>query len=309
MRISPILFSLVNNGKKLNVTPKRLYFGDNSENNDNKMAEYTRIDMQAFVNNPIFALFTQMIRDGFTMNDINKADIFQITSLNPDFNFDYLFSNVKDIDKQKDEIKSQIFKYSPKSTDDVRAMARVYRQLRQKFVTDDVIGYINQMNDFQNKLEKMFGKKQENRNHNMFKNLLLEVLHNVNACNEELVCALLDDKNFDNTNLKTALIGVSDKQKAECALKVLNFAQDKGYKKDFCFPLAVMISQAGAGNFDVIERLIDTEQEFLSNNPDFVSTELINFLRFENPFLEVYLNDSEMSLQTIFDIMQSDEDN
>ena len=308
MQISPvkILFSNVQNIPR--ISKKELSFKADLKSEDGSKVPYFNVDMKLLLNNPVVSMYSQLIQDGFTTEEIKEAEIFQFLNVDPDVNFDYLIENMDEIAQNNDEIKSQIFKRSSKTPDDISAMLRAYKQLKQKFVTDDVIAYRDQMQEFHNRLKKMFGEKQKN-NPDIIRQMALQVLRYVNRYNEPIVKALLDDKNFDNTNLRSALMEIDNQQNADCGLSVLKYAQDRGYNKDFSYPLAIIISQARPQNMDLIKRLIDSEQDFLSNNSDFTSKELINFLRLENPLLKEYLEDSEMSLETIYDIILADEDN
>ena len=83
-------------------------------------------------------------------------------------------------------------------------------------------------------------------------------------------------------------------------------AQENGYKKDFSFPLAILISEANENNIGMIEKMLD-EQEFLSENTDFVSNKLMNFLRNAGTGLSaIYEENQDLTLNEINELLESE---
>lgn len=279
--------------------------GVNKQDNESQIPYYN-VDMRSFLNNPVVSLYLQLIQDGFTTEEIKKAEIFQTLHIKPEVDVQNLARHIDEFVKLPSETKNRMFNYASKSADDLKAVIRVYQQLKKKFITDDVIEEQNQTNKIINTLNAHFGKKTSPKSYT--KRMMLEVLHYTNKYNESIAKALLNDRNFNNNAIVNALMGVETEKKAHIAADVLAYAQDLGYDKEFSFPLAIIISEANEQNVQVVKRLLDDEQEFLSNNSDFTAIYLMNFLRLKNPLVYKYMSDPEMSLQTIYDVLQAKED-
>ena len=89
------------------------------------------------------------------------------------------------------------------------------------------------------------------------------------------------------------------------ANQALQMGQEMGYEKEFSFPLAIMVSEANESNMPLIEKML-TEQEFLSNNPEFVSEKMMAFLRGWEPGLaSSYLSDDDLTLREIDELMDN----
>lgn len=294
------------NISKISSKAKQVSFkGVNKQDNESQITYYN-VDMRSFLNNPVVSLYLQLIQDGFTTEEIKKAEIFQTLHIKPEVDVQNLARHIDEFVKLPSETKNRMFNYASKSADDLKAVIRVYQQLKKKFITDDVIEEQNQTSKIINTLNAHFGKKTSPKSYT--KRMMLEVLHYTNKYNESIAKALLNDRNFNNNVIVNALMGVETEKKAHIAADVLAYAQDLGYDKEFSFPLAIIISEANEQNVQVVKRLLDDEQEFLSNNSDFTAIYLMNFLRLKNPLVYKYMSDPEMSLQTIYDVLQAKED-
>ena len=133
--------------------------------------------------------------------------------------------------------------------------------------------------------------------------MTLEVLHYVDKNNVALLEELLNDKNFNNVYLGSALMKLDKNKDMKYAHQALCMAQEVGYDKDFSQSLAILISEAEPFNIKVIERMLD-EQEFLIENDDFVCDKLMTFLRGgEFELLCAYMSDDTMTLREVDEMM------
>jgi len=205
---------------------------------------------------------------------------------------------------------SSLFHHTPKSINDMKTMLKVYQALKEKFVTQDVIEANEEGNEIQRFFCEQFSDKEYNENW-LAKNAILDILQNTNSYNGPITLALLDDDNFNNLDIPSALRGLKDKERSEYGARVLKIAQDTGYDKEFSCALAILISEATKENMPVIEKIISTDQEFLSENLDFVSGGLMSFLRFRTNAPIIYLSIDDMTLHDIVELidMQNNEDN
>ena len=306
MNISSVGFSFQNNiNSKKYVKNSPSFRGqipcDNSSN-----IPYEQVDLTYLLINPMTNFYKQLLKDGFSAEQIKKHQIFQLTHINPNVNLGALNNDIDmdAIEQNRDKIKDILFVRESKTLDDYRAMSKLYPKLISKFFTDDVIEHVNRTKEIYDRLSSLSGSK-ETTTDEIAKDSVLDIIHYANRHNKVLIEALLDEKDFNNTCISAALIGVDDENSANSAIKALQIAHNKGFDKEFSFPLAVMLSDVNPSNMELIERLIEDEQEFFINNPEFTSDELLNFLRFHNPLAEIYLSDSDITMQMIYDIMQS----
>lgn len=260
---------------------------------------------------PAFALNMQLLKDGYTKKEIEKHKLFKEINIDGSiFDHENLLDDVMD----KKITKKDIFFEKSKEIKDAQAMQRVYFALKEKFNTQDVQQHIfeeNQMyNEFTRVLEGL-GKDLGDMKPVTCKDKILSVLHYVNCENEPLVYELLNDKKFNNVYLQTALLGVNISKDPISALKVIKMAQDIGYEKDFSFALAVLVGEANEMNLPMIEKML-YEQKFLTENDEFVSTRLMNFLRSAGYGLaKDYVESDEITLdivQELFEMQQGEQD-
>ena len=285
-------------------------FKGKADFNDDSKIPYEKVDMRAFLNNPIFNMYSRLIQDGYTKEQIEVNDIFcngfdlsnrpRILSQKPDLKYS----------KLDDDFLRVAYKYEAqvprkrtlKTYNDTAAMLSVYGELKKKFVSDDVILNTEERMERYNENNEIYGFPLVSMNELLSEDIL-KVLTLTNAHSAQVAKVLLNDAKFNNIYLHNAMSNINSTEKSKAAMSVIKFAQEKGYKKDFSYPLAVMVSSACPQNIELIKRLINSEQDFLSRNPDFTENELAYFLMDENPLLKIYLSDAEMDLQTIYDLM------
>ena len=307
MQISPVTMSL-NNAKNIEKSSNtQLSFKGQTNDKESSKIPYCQIDMQSFLNNPMVNLYTQLIKDGFKTEELKKTKIFQTINMNPDFDTYMLMGLDRAPDNYINQIKAQMFDYKPKSQEDIKAMIKLYKQLKEKFASNDVIQYNKETQKLMNDLKKMFNDAPCDENEPI-RGMMLHILSATNSKNGNIAEALLNDENFNNLDINTALLGIDSKEKSAYGQKVLQIAQKIGYNKEFSFPLAIMISEANQENIKMIERLIEEEQDFFINNEEFTTCELMDFLRFENPLTLTYISDNEIPMETIQELMEMDED-
>lgn len=307
MQISPVTMSL-NNAKNIKKSSNtQLSFKGQTNDKESSKIPYCQIDMQSFLNNPMVNLYTQLIKDGFKTEELKKTKIFQTINMNPDFDTYILMGLDRAPDNYINQIKAQMFDYKPKSQEDIKAMIKLYKQLREKFASNDVIQYNKETQKLMNDLKKMFNDAPCDENEPI-RGMMLHILSATNSKNGNIAEALLNDENFNNLDINTALLGIDSKEKSAYGQKVLQIAQKIGYNKEFSFPLAIMISEANQENIKMIERLIEEEQDFFINNEEFTTCELMDFLRFKNPLTLTYISDNEIPMETIQELMEMNED-
>ena len=307
MQISPVTMSL-NNAKNIKKSSNtQLSFKGQTNDKESSKIPYCQIDMQSFLNNPMVNLYTQLIKDGFKTEELKKTKIFQTINMNPDFDTYMLMGLDRTPDNYINQIKAQMFDYKPKSQEDIKAMIKLYKQLREKFASNDVIQYNKETQKLMNDLKKMFNDAPCDENEPI-RGMMLHILSATNSKNGNIAEALLNDENFNNLDINTALLGIDSKEKSAYGQKVLQIAQKIGYNKEFSFHLAIMISEANQENIKMIERLIEEEQDFFINNEEFTTCELMDFLRFENPLTLTYISDNEIPMETIQELMEMDEE-
>lgn len=259
---------------------------------------YTSIQLH-----PIVELNLQLIKDGYSKDEIKEHGIFFTTKIR---NVD--FSNPQLLEAAMEGIitKDDIFSKNIKSDDDVKAMQKAYFSLKEKFNTPDVRKHVAEFNAIEDKLNAMFSQKGidlQNRQKYSAKSMILTILRYVNKDNEPLLQQLLNDKNFNNVFLHHALMSIDKNKDMQYSFQVLEMAQETGYKKEFSLPLSILISEANEDNIRMIEKMLD-EQDFLSKNNDFVSNKLMNFLREAGTGLSLeYERNDDLTLNEIQELL------
>ena len=136
------------------------------------------------------------------------------------------------------------------------------------------------------------------------KSMILSVLHYVDKNNVALLEELLDDENFNNVHLTTALMKLDKNKDMKYAHRVLHMAQEVGYDKEFGETLAILISEADLINTMVIKKMLG-EQEFLIENEEFVENRLMSFVRGMNfNLLLEYATNEAMTLKEVDELME-----
>ena len=288
-----------NNSKKLEVSFK----GNEIENTDAiQPCNYLSVQIH-----PIAALNIQLLKDGYTKEEISEHSIFFKTKIK-----DVDFSNLQLLEAATQGVitKDDIFTKNLKSIEDVKAMQRAYASLKEKFNTDDVRKHVQEFNELEDKIGAILSKKGfevSKKPKFSSKSMILIVLHYVSKDNEQLLQDLLSDKNFNNVCLHHALRSANENKDMKYAHQVLQMAQELGYEKEFSFPLAILISEANEENIGMIEKMLD-EQDFLSENDNFVSNRLMNFLRNAGAGLSLeYERNDDLTLKEIEEVLELDE--
>ena len=252
---------------------------------------------------PIVELNLQLIKDGYSKEEIKEHGIFFSTKIrNVDFSNPLLLEAAMEGIITKDDI----FSKNLKSDEDIKAIQKAYFSLKEKFNTNDVRKHIAEFNALEDKLSALFSQNEINlssRPKYSAKSMILTVLRYVNKDNEPLLQQLLNDKNFNNVFLHHALMSIDENKDMKYSFKVLEMAQETGYKKEFSLPLAILISEANETNIGMIEKMLD-EQDFLSKNNDFVSSKLMNFLREAGTGLSLeYERNDDLTLNEIQELL------
>ena len=243
---------------------------------------------------PALALQLQLLKDGYTAEEIIEHQIFKNISFR---NIDFSDPNLVEKAQSGEIKKEDIVVNTTKSIADIQAIQRGYSLLKQKFDSLDVQKHVEKMMEFERMLNFPHSRRMSKEG------MILEVLHYVDKSNVELLNELLDDENFNNVHLSAALIKTGKSGDAKSALQALKMAQEIGYDKEFSLPLAIIISEANQLNMPIIERMLD-EQDFLSNNEDFICNRLMAFLRGWEPDLFVeYLTNKDLTLREIDELM------
>lgn len=253
---------------------------------------------------PAFALQMQLLKDGYTLEEIKEHQVFNYI----DFS-NINFSDPDLVEKaQSGEIrKEDILIHPSKSMADVYALQKAYALLRQKFNSEDVQKFIEKMRKLEDELNEIFINMghEPTKRRTTVNGMILHTLHYVDKTNVGLLNELLDDKNFDNTHISTALMKLNKNKDSKYGLQVLKMAQEVGYNKEFSNALAVLISEAEEFNMPIIEKMLG-EQEFLSENSGFVCERMMSFLRGSDPELALsYLTYDDITLNEVNELLIS----
>ena len=288
-----------NNFKKIDV-----YFKGNEIEKSGEIPPCSYASVQI---HPAAVLSLQLIKDGYTKDEINEHGIFYTTQIR---NVDFGNPMLIELAMQGEITKDDIFSKSMKSIDDVKAMQKAYVALKEKFNTQDVCEHVESFN----KLAKEMSEKLSKRGFNVpleskysAKSMILSVLRYVNKDNEPLLQKLLYDKNFNNVYLHQALMTVNGPKDMKYPMQVIEMAQEIGYKNEFSMPLSILISEAEESNIHMIEKMLE-EQDFLSANSDFVSNNLMSLLRNAGTGLSFeYTQNDDLTLNEIQELLQLEE--
>ena len=180
---------------------------------------------------PIAALNIQLLKDGYSKEEISEHSIFFKTKIkNVDFSNPKLFEAAMQGVITKDDI----FTKNLKSIEDVKAMQRAYSYLKEKFNTEDVRKHVQEFNELEDKIGAILPKEGldvPQKPKFSSKSMILSVLHYVNKDNEPLLQELLNDKNFNNVHLHQALMSIDENKDMKYSHQVLQMAQELGYEK------------------------------------------------------------------------------
>ncbi len=274
-----VSFSNVNQNYSLNLnkiknsnSSTNVSFKGNDNNAQAPSSEYFSAQLH-----PAFALQVQLLNDGYTIEEIKKSEIFS------------------HIDFSKPNFRAS------KNLEDVYALKKGYSLLKEKFDSPDVQKHVSEMA----KLEEEVASILAGLGHEKLpmktsaKKMILFTLHYVDRNNVDLLEELLNDENFDNTQIHHALMKLDKNKPSTYALEALKMAQEYGYDKEFSFALSVIISEADETNMPIIEKML-SEQEFLSENSKFVSEKLMSFLRYSHPEITIeYLTNENVTLEDV----------
>lgn len=205
--------------------------------------------------------------------------------------------------------KKSFFENGNKDIKDAKAMLSAYQMLKTKFNTPDVQNHVLEQNKIQSELSaflKERGKDVKSDKKYSSKQMILGILHNVNKNNVPLLKTLLDDENFDNCNIDSALRSFDGNKNIEYGIKTLEMAQEIGYDKEFSFPLAVIISEANENNIEAIEKMLH-EQEFFVDNYDFVANGLMFFLRGYDGLLPSYKESPDLTMDIVKELKEAED--
>ncbi len=295
-----------NNSKKVQKTSVSFKGNDEADKPEKQQdvppANYSNIQLH-----PYFAFNMQLLKDGYKKEEIDRLGMFQhVKVADIDFGDPNLLSNVLEGKITKDDI----FSYSNKKLQDVRAMQSAYNSLKEKFNTEDVQKHVADLYEIYLSAEEFF--KSRNPEHTPLepmthKTMILHLLHFVDKDNEPLLQALLNDETFNNVNIQSALIGTTICGDAKYGLEVLKMAQEVGYDKEFSWPLSVLIGEANENNIGIITKMLG-EQDTLIQNSDFVSSGLMAFLRDYSELAIIYALDSDVTLDDVIEIVKSEQE-
>ena len=296
-----------------NITKKRdnvdvSFKGNETNGAENVQGNIPSCSHTAVKVHPLIALNMQLLKDAYSMEQINEHSIFLHRMINIDFGNPIFLEAAKQGLIKKDSI----FSESIKSNEDISAMQKAYLSLREKFNTQDVREHVDKMRKLEAEIAQFLIKKghdlpQESKY--SAKAMILSVLHYVNKENEPLLQKLLNDKNFNNIYLDKALMSFEKNKDMSYGMKVLEMAQTVGYDKEFSFALSVLISEAKEENMPIIEKILE-EQDFFAGNDSFVSNELINFVRHPHSGLApVYIQNDDITLNEIQELLNIEDEN
>ena len=265
-----------------NMQKKNLSFKGKTENNSSQESKNVPNYSEAKVSfHPLFNLEMELIKDGFTKEEIKSAELTE----------------------------EGFFPKHKKDTKDIQAMLRTYRLLKEKLCTSDVKEHIEEKIELYDEIADFLrsrGKEVKSDKRNIYTGAVLPILSRVNKNNEPIVKMLLEDENFDNTQITQALINITGKDNSKYGIKTLEMAQEIGYDKEFSFPLAVIISEANENNIEAIEKMLH-EQEFFVDNYDFVANGLMFFLRGYDGLLPSYKENPDLTMGIVKELKEMDE--
>lgn len=286
----------INKNSKVSSKQSAVSFRGNEENKTQGIPDITHSRITI---HPTVALQMELLKDGYTIDKINNSGIMFITDM---ADIDFSDPQVVDDVYEGKITKDDIFVKTLKSARDVQAMRTAYLSLKEKFNTQDVREYVSMYNKIAGDIQAILSKKGKDLSQSSeysAKDMILSVLYRVNSDNVKLMQELLDDENFNNIHISQALLNVDKSVHKRFPMQVLKMAQEVGYDKEFSLPLAILISEANEDNMGIIEKMLG-EQEFLSENEDFVSSRLINFLRNSGTALSlVYEYNDSVTLEDV----------
>ncbi len=279
MKLSPVY---LHSAKfKTNSYNKNVTFGAKAPGEDKGPVEEPKepqfiVDCSRFYQSPMITLRNQLLKDGFTLEDMTGW-------------------YVPDDKAVPDKIDSQ------KSKEDIEAMIKIYALMKEKYADDDVMKNCQGCDEIVSALEEVFGFRSEPYDgFNEFKSEVMATLSYVNRHNAPVVEMLLDDEDFLNSEINAAIWGMRTEEDVKYGLEAYNYAKSKGVYKEFSFPLAVCMSEANEKNMPLIKKAIG-EENFLTENENFVLRYFDKFLRMDNDLTRQYLEDDSMTLADVED--------
>lgn len=277
----------------------------------NEKAEESKNNPKEQINNyataqvhPALILSAKLLQDGYTVEDVKEHKVF--TEIDIDGAILARKNLLEDV-TEGNVTKEDLLLEKTKCPQDIHAMQRAYLILKAKFNTPDVQKHVSEHNKFFlefKEVMKSLGKKDIPEKTYSHKTMILSLLHYTNKENEPILRELLKDDNFNNACISHALIGIKKGKDPKPALKVIKMAQEIGYEKDFSWPLAILVSEANEQNLPMIEKML-YEQEFLTENHEFVSSRLMTFLRSAGAgFAEDYVKDDQITLEIVEELFE-----
>lgn len=235
------------------------------------------VDYSKIYQSPMLALRSQLLKDGFTLKDLTGWYV-------PD-------------DKEcPEKIDSQ------KTREDIEAMIKIYGLVKEKYADDeDVMENYRVNNEMAADFKEVYGIELDPfRGVNEFKGDIMALLSYSNRHNAPVVEMLLDDKDFLNSEISSAIWGMRDEKDVKYGLEVYNYAKSRGFYKEFSYPLAICMSEANEKNLPLIKKAIG-EEAFLTEEEDFVLEHFQQFLNMDNELTRMYLEDDSMTLADVKD--------
>ena len=294
--------------KNNSVNPQASFKGTDDNSVSDKQINIPDSSYMTVQLHPLYVLNMQLLKDGYTLEQIKESRIFVNTEVR---NMDWANPALLDDALEGKITPNDIFTEKSKKTEDVKAMLSAYAALKTKFNTEDVRQHISKFNKLESEIAAFLSKKGSDispKRQYDSKAMILSILRNVNKDNEPLLRKLLDDENFNNVEISKALMSLDKNKDMSYAFAVLEMAQNVGYDKEFSMPLAILMSEANERNMGMIVKMLG-EQDFLSENNDFVANNLMNFLRDAGSGLSaVYEEDDDITLFEVQELISMEED-
>lgn len=229
------------------------------------------MDCSILYQNPMVVLRNKLLQDGFTLKDLKGWYV--PNEATPD-------------------------KIDSKSKQDIETMIRIYDLIKKKYVNEDVLANIEEFDEFAQGMKETFEIETCYGGIDDFKDEIMALLSYLNRHNAPVVEILLDDEDFLNSEINAAIWGMRTPKDVENGLRVYNHAKNKGFYKEFSYPLAVCMSEANEKNLELIKKVIG-EENFLTENDDFVLSYLAKFLRMDSAKTAWYLEDDTATLEDV----------
>lgn len=271
MKLSPVYLHFSQLKTPSYKYKKNMTFRANQPKEEPQEPQYV-MDCSRFFQSPMITLRNKLLKDGFTLKDLKGWYV-------PD-------------EAVPEKIDSK------KSNKDIEAMIRIYDLIKKKYVNDDVLSNIEEMDEIALGLSEALGVEPSYTGKDDFKDEIMALLSYLNHHNAPVVEILLDDEDFLNSEINAAIWGMRTQKDVKYGLEVYNYAKNRGFYKEFSYPLAVCMSEANEKNLDLIKKAIK-EENFLTENENFVLGYLSRFLRMDSEAIKWYLEDDSATLEDV----------